>query len=122
MRIRAVSLIVFICIIVLTAATVFSQPYSYGRLSALKERAIAVTEQKNRFVTKVLDSYHIAYRCNQQGVVVRIKVDDGWNDVTRIEIVPLVSDESTGFRVIAHNIYFETAGGMLHLVSPLIIR
>lgn len=122
MRTIAVSLIASITIVILTSANVFPQPYSYGRLRVLKERAIEVTEQKNRFVRKVLDSYHVAYRCSEQGVVVQIKVDDRWNDVTRIEIVPVVTDESNGFQVMAHNIYFETAGGMLHLVSPLIIR
>jgi len=106
----------------LTVTAAFSQPYSYGRLRALKERAVTVMEQKNRFVTRVLDSYHIAYRCNEQGVVAQIKVDDTWNDVSRIEIVPLVSDDNIGFQVMAHNIYFDTTGGMFHLVSQLIIR
>jgi hypothetical protein len=123
MRIRSISfsIIVVLCI-VFTVTAAFSQSYSYGRLRALKERAITVTQQKNHFVTKVLDSYHISYRCNEQGVVVQIKVDDTWNDVSRIDIIPLVSDDTSGFQVLAHNIYFDTSGGMFHLVSQLVIR
>lgn len=123
MKIRSMSFSIFVVLfIALTVTAAFSQQYSYGRLRALKERAITVTQQKNRFVTRVLDSYNISYRCNEEGVVVQIKVDDTWNDVSRIDIIPLVSDDNTGFQVMAHNIYFDTSGGMFHLVSQLVIR
>jgi len=123
MRIRnMLCSIVVVLFIVLTVTAAFSQSYSYGRLRALKERAITVTQQKNHFVTRVLDSYRISYRCNEQGVVAQIKVDDTWNDVSRIDIVPLVNDDTADFQVLGHNIYFDTTGGLFHLVSQLIIR
>jgi len=111
-------------LIILCVMGTFSETYSqsYGRIRALKERAITVIQRKNHFVTRVLDSYGIPYECNQEGVVVRIGVDNQWNDVTRIDIVPLVNDDETGFRVTAHNIFFDTNRGIFHLVSQLVIR
>lgn len=114
-----IAVLIILCVIV-TFSETYSQ--SYGRIRALKERAITVIQQKNHFVTRVLDSYGIPYERNQEGVVVRIGVDNQWNDVTRIDIVPLVNDDETGFRVTAHNIFFDTNRGMFHLVSQLVIR
>jgi hypothetical protein len=114
-----IAVLIILCVIV-TFSETYSQ--SYGRIRALKERAITVIQRKNHFVTRVLDSYGIPYECNPEGVVVRIGVDNQWNDVTRIDIVPLVNDDETGFRVTAHNIFFDTSGGMFHLVSQLVIR
>jgi len=98
----------------------FSQ--SYGRLRILKERAVVVTQMKNRFVTRVLDTYHIPYECNSDGVVFRMKVEDRWNIVRNIEIVPIMNDKASWLQVTAHDIFFDTDGGMFHLVSQLIIR
>jgi hypothetical protein len=114
-----IGMLILLCIIV-TFSEVFAQ--SYGRIRALKERAITVIQRKNHFVTRVLDSYGIPYECNDEGVVIRIGVDNQWNDVIRIDIVPLVADNGAGFRVTAHNIFFDTNRGMFHLVSQLVIR
>jgi hypothetical protein len=114
-----IAVLIIICVIV-TFSETYSQ--SYGRIRALKERAITVIQQKNNFVTRVLDSYGIPYERNDEGVVIRIGVDNQWNDVTRLDIVPLVNDDEKGFRVTAHNIFFDTNRGMFHLVSQLIIR
>jgi len=114
-----------ICLLVfLFVMITFSEAFclSYGRIRALKERAITVIQQKNHFVTRVLDSYKIPYECNQEGVVVRLKVDNQWNDIARIDIVPLMNVNGTGFRVMAHNIFFGTDRGTFHLVSELVIR
>ena len=111
-------------LVLLFVMITFSEAFSlsYGRIRALKERAITVTQQKNHFVTRVLDSSNIPYECNQEGVVVRLKVDAQWNDITRIDIIPLMNEDGMGFRVMAHNIFFDTDRGIFHLVSELIIR
>jgi len=114
-----IAILVVLCIIISFSET-YSQ--SYGRIRALKERAITVIQQKNNFVTRVLDSYGIPYECNHEGVVVRININDQWNDVSRIDIVPLFNDNETGFSVTAHNIFFGTDRGTFHIVSELIIR
>ena len=111
-------------LVILFVMIAFSEAFSlsYGRIRALKERAVTVTQQKNHFVMRVLESYTIAYKCNLEGVVVRLKVDDQWNDIARIDIIPLMNDDGRGFRVMAHNIFFDTNKGIFHLVSELIIR
>ena len=116
---------VLICsIVVLLLIIPFSESFSqsYGRISALKKRAVTVTQQKNHFLTRVLDSYSIPYECSEKGVVVRMKIDNTWKNIKRIEIVPIISDDERGLQVTAHNIFFDTDRGTFHLVSQLIIR
>ncbi|MFO8048993.1 MAG: hypothetical protein R6U29_08170 [Desulfosudaceae bacterium] len=95
----------------------------FGRVRAMRQRAEDVTRQKNEFVALVLDSYKIPHQINQQGVVVRLKTKDQWHEVNSIEIVPVIKNNSNRpRRVEAHEIYFFTADGVLHLISELAIR
>lgn len=95
----------------------------YGKIRALQQRAAYVTKQKNDFVARVLTSYAIPYEQNAQGVVVRIKVEDKWLDITAVEIVPVLKEGMDKHRfVAAHELFFYTANDILDLVSELTIR
>jgi hypothetical protein len=100
-----------------------AQAQEYGKIRALQLRAAYVTKQKNDFVAKVLTSYKILHEVNEQGVVIRINMDEKWLDITAIEIVPVLK-ESVGKsqQVAAHELYFFTANGILDVVSELVIR
>ncbi len=94
-----------------------------GRIRALQGRAETVVQQKNHFVTMVLEGYEIPFQVNPQGVVVRIQVNDRWQDVTAIEIVPVMETDAAGSRrLVAHELYFFTAEGILDITSDLVIR
>ena len=100
-----------------------AQAQEYGKIRALQQRAAYVTKIKNDFVTRVLTSYKIPHDRNEQGVVIRINMDGKLQDVTTIEIVPVLkelADKSQS--VAAHELYFYTADGILDLVSELTIR
>jgi hypothetical protein len=100
-----------------------AQAQEYGKIRALQQRAAYVTGQKNDFVARVLTSYKIPYDRNDQGMVVRINMESKWLNITAIEIVPLLRESADKSRqVIAHELYFYTADGILDLVSELIIR
>jgi hypothetical protein len=95
----------------------------FGKIRALKERAAYVTKQKNDFIVRVLTSYKILHEINEQGVVVRINMDEKWLDVTAIEIVPVLKESvNKSQQVAAHELYFFTANGILDVVSELTIR
>lgn len=70
-----------------------------------------------------MTSYKIPYERNAQGVVVRINIEKSWLDITALEIVPILRESPDKSRqVIAPELYFYTADGILDLVSELIIR
>jgi hypothetical protein len=100
-----------------------AQAQEYGKIRALKQRATFVADQKNDFVAHVLTSYKIPFERNAQGAIVRINIEKSWLDITAIEIVPILKESADKSRqVIAHELYFYTADGILDLVSELIIR
>jgi hypothetical protein len=95
----------------------------YGRIRALQQRASVVIKQKNDFVSRVLTSYSIPHERNVEGVVVRINVDDKWLEVTAIELVPVLKEAADKRQQIAaQELLFYTSGGILDLVSEMIIR
>jgi hypothetical protein len=95
----------------------------YGKIRALNQRAAYVIKQRNDFVAQVLVSYAIPHERNEQGVVVRIKMDGRWLDVTTIEIVPVLKEAGDKRQqVTAHELFFYTAGGILDLRSELTIH
>jgi hypothetical protein len=95
----------------------------FGKIRALQQRAAHVINQKNDFIAKVLTSYAIPYERNAQGVVVRINMDGRWQDVTSIEIVPVLKEVSEKQqKLAAHELFFFTADGILDLLSDLAIR
>jgi hypothetical protein len=96
----------------------------YGKVRALNQRAAYVIKQRNDFVAQVLTSYAIPHERNEQGVVVRIKTDGRWLDVTTIEIVPVLKKAGDKRQqVAAHELFFYTAnGGILDLLSELTIH
>ena len=95
---------------------------NYGQIRALKRRADTVTHQKNSFVARVLSSYKIPYQTTEQGIVVRLHIENRWYDVNQIEIVPVTREVDGGYQVIAHEIFFYTEGEILHLVSTVTIH
>jgi hypothetical protein len=119
MKIRICLLTVIFLLLCGSAA----QAQEYGKIRALKQRAVFVTNQKNDFVARVLTAYKIPFERNTQGAVVRISIEKSWLDVTAIEIVPILQESADKSRqVTAHELYFYTADGILDLVSELVIR
>jgi hypothetical protein len=71
----------------------------------------------------VLSSYTIPHERNDQGAVVRIKMDGEWLDVSTVEIVPVLRESTEKQRqVTAHELLFHTAKGILYLISELTIH
>lgn len=102
----------------------FSPSYAqeFGKIRALKQRAVDVVKQKNDFVARVLSSYDIPHERNAQGVVVRINMDNKWRDVTSIEIIPVLKEDHEKLKIASHELFFSTDSGILHLSSDLMIR
>jgi len=94
----------------------------YGQIRALEQRAAEVTELKNRFLSQVLDSYRVPYEKNQEGMVVRIQVENRWYRIQTVEIVPVTSPDGKDPAVTGHEIFFYTDGGIFHIVTPLTAR
>lgn len=95
----------------------------YGRIRALNQRAAHVIQQRNDFVAQVLTSYTIPHERNEQGAVVRIKMEGEWMDVSAVEIVPVLRESAEKrSQVMAHELLFYTARGVLYLVSELNVR
>jgi hypothetical protein len=95
----------------------------YGKIRALNQRAAYIIGQRNDFVVQVLTSYTIPHERNEQGAVVRIKMDGEWLDVSAVEIVPVLKESTEKQRrVMAHELLFHTARGVLYLVSELAIH
>jgi len=100
-----------------------AQAQEYGKIRALQQRAAYVTKQKNDFVVRVLTSYNIPHKVNEQGVVVRINMDNKWMDITAIEIVPVLKESADKSQQVAsHELFFFTADGILDVISALTIR
>ena len=122
MKRRSFVLSAVILLVVSAVAPPWAYGENYGRLRALKHRADVVKRQKNDFVARVLHSYNIPHKLTEQGVVAQLQIGAKWQDVNRIDIVPLVQDGESGFQVMGHEIFFYTEGEILHLVSALTIR
>jgi hypothetical protein len=119
MKLRICLLIAALIILTLAVA----QAQEYGKIRALQQRAAYVTKQKNDFVARVLTSYKIPHDRNAQGVVIRINMYGKLQDVTNIEIVPVLKESADKIQhVAAHELYFYTADGILDLVSELTIK
>ncbi len=100
-----------------------AQAQEYGKIRALQQRAAYVIKQKNDFIVRVLTSYKILHETNEQGVVIRLNMDEKWLDITAIEIVPVLKEAADKRQqVAAHELYFFTADGILDVVSELTIR
>lgn len=117
----------FVCLLALILFFVGSpalHAQEYGKIRALNQRAAYVIKQRNDFVAQVLASYAIPHERNEQGVVVRIKMDGRWLDVTTIEIVPVLKEAGDKRQqVAAHQLFFYTTnGGILDLLSELTIH
>lgn len=116
-----------ICLFVLVAACLFVLPAAnaqeYGKIRALQERAAHITWQKNQFIINVLNAYKVPCEVNEQGAIVRLQTDNKWLTVKTIEILPVLQESAQGARqVTAHELFFFTDEGILHLMSALTIR
>ena len=95
----------------------------YGKIRALDQRAAYVIKQRNDFVARVLTSYTIPHERNEQGAVVRIKMDGQWLAVSTVEIVPVFRESADkNQQIMAHELLFYTARGILDLLSELTIH
>jgi hypothetical protein len=95
----------------------------YGKIRALDQRAAHIIKQRNDFVMQVLASYAIPHEYNEQGAVVRIKMDGQWLAVSTVEIVPVLRESADKEKqVIAHELLFYTTRGILALPSELKIH
>lgn len=100
-----------------------AQGQEYGKIRALQQRAAYVVKQKNDFVTRVLTSYKIPFENNSQGVVVRINMEGKWQNIQKIEIVPVTkASDDKSEHVVAHELFFYTNDKILDLVSEMTIR
>jgi hypothetical protein len=100
-----------------------AQSQEFGKMHALEQRAAYVVKQKNDFVSRVLTSYKIPLECNDQGVVVRIKMEGKWLNIRNVEIVPVIKEsDDKSQHVVAHELFFYTGDKILDLVSEMIIR
>jgi hypothetical protein len=100
-----------------------AQAQEYGKIRALQQRAAFVTNQKNDFVARILTSYKIPHERNAEGVIVRINIGQNWLNINAVEIVPILEEAADKReQVVAHELYFYTAEGILDLVSELVIR
>jgi hypothetical protein len=115
---------VYLCsLILLFVLLPVAHAQEFGKIRALQQRAAHVIKQKNDFIAKVLTSYAVPYERNAQGVVVRINMDGQWQEVTTIEIVPVLKGVSEKQqKVAAHELFFFTANGILDLFSDLAIH
>ncbi len=95
---------------------------SPGQERAMKQRAAKVTQMKNKYVTRVLEFNNIPYQLTSDDIVVRLKIQGKWVEVSRIEIVPVATEDGNDLRVTGHELFFYTKDQILHLVSSLIIR
>ena len=107
-------------LILLCAAVSHARPN--GILRAMEKRAAVITKMKNDFVMKVLNQYKIPFNNNPQGVIIQIQVDEKWQDISTIEIVPEIMETDQGLQIIGHNIFFHTKLGILHLTSDIAIK
>jgi hypothetical protein len=108
-------------LLILTLPVAHAQ--EYGKIRALQQRATYVTKLKNDFVARVLTSYNIPHQRNDQGVVIRINMEGQWQDVSKIEIIPVLKASADKRQsVAAHDLYFYTADGILDLVAELTIK
>src|SRR3990172_7299209 len=73
MKIRFYFFAVFLLLVCLPA--VQGADAEYGKIRALQQRAAHIIRQKNDFISRVLTSYSIPYKCNADGVVVSISND-----------------------------------------------
>jgi hypothetical protein len=115
---------IYLCLLVfLFALSPMAHAQEFGKVRALQQRTAQVIKQKNDFIAKVLTSYGVAYERNAQDIVVRINMDGQWQNVTSIEIVPIIKEGSEKQqKVAAHELFFFTANGILDLLSDLVIR
>ena len=115
--------IYLIALMILVIATPVIHAQEYGKIRALQQRAADVVKLRNDFVAQVLDYYTIPHERNPQGAIVRINMEGKWLDITGIEIIPVLKETADKRRqVIAHELFFYTVGGVLDLMSELIIR
>lgn len=122
MNLRPLSLTLLMVSLLSTAVAPGLGAQEYGKLRPLNQRALQVVQQRDAFITQVLNTYGIAHQRDPQGAVVRIQVDNRWLDVTTIEIVPVVAELAGQQQVTAHELIFTTSGGVLELRSELKIR
>lgn len=95
---------------------------TYGQIRALEERAVHVTELKNRFLASVLDSYGIPHVRNEDGMVVRFQVGNRWYDIRTVEIVPVTDPQGKDMGVTGHEVFFFTDEGVFHILTPMAAR
>lgn len=113
----------WIALILVSLCLPAAHAQEYGKIRALNQRAAHVIHQRNDFVAQVLTSYTIPHERNEQGAVVRIKMDGEWLAVSTVEIVPVLRESPEKNRqVIAHELLFYTARGILYLASELTVR
>lgn len=99
------------------------QAEEYGKLRAMQQRAVEVIRKKNDFISRVLTSYAIPHERTEEGAVLRITIDGRLVDITKIEIIPLLKEETDKkLRVASHELLFYTPQGILSLESELVVK
>jgi hypothetical protein len=112
-----------IAFILVSASPTAAHAQEYGKMRALDQRAAHVIKQRNDFVAQVLTAYAVPHDRNEQGAVVRIKMDGEWLAVSTVEIVPVQRESAEKQRqIMAHELLFYTARGIFYLISELTIH
>lgn len=110
-------------LLVLSLFPVLVSGESPVQLRLMKERAEIVTKRKNLYIERVLNSYTIPYRKNEDGVVFMIEVGGRWYEVERIEIIPQMDISGVPIKGAGYEIYFLTKDGQsLLLGSDIQVR
>ena len=80
-----------------------------SQLRIMKKRVEVVMKRKSLFIEKVLNSYGISFKKNQQGVVIKISLGEKWYELERIEIIPQIDGSGRPVSGGGHEIYFITS-------------
>lgn len=100
----------------------FAGAASDGNTRAMLQRAEEITLRKNSFVRAVLTREGIPYEADQHGVPVRIRFDDAWQNITKIDIVPLTDFGAADGMITGHALFFFTETSIYQIQSALPIR
>lgn len=88
----------------------------------MKQRAEEVTSLKNSFVRLVLEHEGIAYEADRTGLPVRIFLNNSWENVHQIEIVPMTAPGAMETQVGGHGLFIYTDKEIYRIDSNLPIR
>ena len=89
---------------------------------AMMQRAEEITQSKNTFVRKALEREGIPYEADKNGVPVRIRFDNAWQNINKIDIVPITEIGTREGIITGHALFFFTETNIYQIQSALPVR